>query len=110
MSKLYKCKRAAQARSRRRRKSKQIDVLKKLASAPDAAKSLQREYDVALEEHTKMLKSNRERSLSWRKKLAVDIEKGVVNALVKARGHKKAKKAYYLKIKKKGQVSALKAR
>ena len=109
MSKIYKSNRACQARRRRKRQSKKVEVLEKLASAPGAARSLRGQYHIALEQRTKTLESSRKRSASWRKKLAMDIENGLPNALVKARRYKKAKEVHYLKRKKEGQVSTLKA-
>ena len=91
---MHKSKRAAQARRRRKRKSKKLDVLRKLVSAPGAPTSLQRQYNILLEERTKTLESMKECSASQRKKLVSDIKKGLPHALEKAKRHKKARQAY----------------
>ena len=64
MSKMFKAKRVAQAKKRRKRAKNHLEVLQKLASAPGAPSSIQRKYRVALEQHSKLLKSNRERGES----------------------------------------------
>ena len=84
MSKSYKACRAAQARRRRKRKTKHIEGLQQQSMATVATSSLKREHDVALKRHNKLLKTNRERVSTWRKKLACDVEKKVPNALAKA--------------------------
>ena len=109
MSKLYKATRAAQARRRRARKSKELKVLQQRASAPGASSSLQREYHVALERHNKLLHAGRERVASWRKNLATNIEKGVPAALAQGKRNKEAKKVSDLRRKKNGRLRILKA-
>ena len=109
MSKLYKTGRAAQARRRRKRKTKHIEGLQQQSIATVATSSLQREHDVALKRHNKLLKTNRERVSTWRKKLACDVEKKVPNALAKATRVKETAKASYLKRKKEGSLRSQKA-
>ena len=110
MSKMFKARRAAQAKKRRRRVKNHLEALQKLASAPGATSSIQTKYRVAQEQHSKLLKSSRERAESWRKKLASDIENKLPSALAKANQLKKAKKAHYEKTKKEHRVSKLKAK
>ena len=109
MSKSYKASRAAQARRRRKRKTKHIEGLQQQSIATVATSSLQREHDVALKRHNKLLKTNRERVSTWRKKLACDVEKKVPNALAKATRVKETAKASYLKRKKEGSLRSQKA-
>ena len=109
MSKSYKAGRAAQARRRRKRKIKHLAGLQQQSSATGATSSLQTEYDVALKRHNKLLKTNRERISTWTKKLAIDVEKKVPNALAKATRLKEATKASYLKRKKEGSLRSQKA-
>ena len=109
MSKLYKAKKAVQARKRRARQRNHFDVLRQLAGAPNATSSEQIEYQLAVERRTKYLKRARETSESQRKKLKTDIEKGVASALVKARRHKEAKKTSDLRRRNEGRISTLKA-
>ena len=66
MSKMFKAKKAAQAKKRHKRAKNHLEVLQKLASAPGATSSIQRKYHAALEQHSKLLKSIRERAESWR--------------------------------------------
>ena len=108
MSKFYKARRAAQAKGRRARKSKELKVLQQRASAPGASSSLKKEYHVAFERHTKLLQTGRERVATWRKNLAINIKKGIPNALAKAKQNKEAKKASDLRRKKNGQMRKLK--
>ena len=61
---MFKARRAAQAKKRRRRVKNHLEALQKLASAPGAPSSIQREYRVALEQHSKLLRSNREHAES----------------------------------------------
>ena len=68
MSKMFKAKRAAQAKKRRRRVKNHLEALQKLASAPGATSSIQTKYRVAQEQHSKLLKTSRERAESWTKK------------------------------------------
>lgn len=107
---MFKAKRAAQAKKRRKRAKNHLEVLQKLASAPGATSSIQRKYRVALEQHSKLLKTDRERAESWRKKLSSEIENELPSALAKAKQLKKAKKAHYEKTKKEDRVSNLKAK
>ena len=67
------------------------------------------EYDVALKRQNKLLKTNRERVSTWRKKLACDVEKKVPEALGKITLVKEATKASYLKRKKEGSLRSQKA-
>ena len=86
-----------------------LEVLQQQSSAPGATSSLQSEYHLALERHNKLLKANRERASTWKKKLAIDVEKKVPDALDKAKRYKDAKKASYLKRKKEGRLRNQKA-
>ena len=64
MTKLYNAKKAAQTRKRRARERKHFEVLRQIASAPNATSSEQREYQLTIERRTKYLKRARETSES----------------------------------------------
>ena len=109
MSKWYKTSRAGQARRRRARKSNQLKIMQQRASASGASSSLQTEYHVAHERRNKFLHSERKRSATYRKKLAIDIKKGVTDAIVKAKRKKEATRASDLRRKEDGRLRILKA-
>ena len=89
MSKFYKASRAAQARNRRKRKSKHLKFLQQQSRAPGATSSLKREYDEALKRHTKWLKTNRELGgKNW----PVMLRRNCLARFVKLNGSRKLKK------------------
>ena len=98
MSKMFKAKRAAQAKKRRRRVKNHLEALQKLASAPGATSSIQTKYRVAQEQHSKLLKSSRERAESWRKNLPV-ISKTNCHLLLLKPSLRKLKKLIMRKLK-----------
>ena len=79
------------------------------ACASGASSSLQTEYQVAHERRIKFLQSERKRSETYRKKLAIDIKKGVTDAIVKAKRKKEVTRASDLRRKEDGRLRILKA-
>ena len=110
MSISQNAKRAAQARRRRAKIKKNLEILGKQASFPGAASSIVIEYNAAFEKRSKLLKYDRDRAAMRRKQLQKKVANRSILALQKKKRLKEAKCFSYINQKKNGQAKALKAK
>ena len=109
MSISQNAKRAAQARRRRAKIKKNLEILGKQASFPGAASSIVIEYNAAFEKRSKLLKYE-DRAAMRRKQLQKKVANRSILALQKKKRLKEAKCFSYINQKKNGQAKALKAK